>query len=145
MFSILQNAHFLSSMIFHSSRLDWPPLSLLFQKYSFKWQKNQQVSGTDNKDAIFSQWPTWAREPPDLCCMLKSSAEIRRQFPPHYCYHNVGPPKSNENNLEKENKNLWKGCLLYLGKTCRNIQNQRISCNCYFGTNSNHVSKVDHV
>lgn len=51
--------HNYSFLIFHISRLAWPPLNLLFEKYSFKWQSNQQVSGADNKDAIFSWWPTW--------------------------------------------------------------------------------------
>ena len=45
--------HNLSCLIFHISRLTWPPPNLLFEKYSFKWQHNQQVSGAHNKDAIF--------------------------------------------------------------------------------------------
>lgn len=52
---------------FEHSRLAWPPPNLVFkEKHSLKLQRNQQVRGADNNDAIFSQWPTWVWKPPDL-------------------------------------------------------------------------------
>lgn len=51
---LLQKQSFTISLL---SRLAWPPLNLLFffETYCFEWQNNQQVSGADNKDAIFFQ------------------------------------------------------------------------------------------